>query len=135
MSEANKALAREFYEKVNAGDLSVIDSHIADDFIEHEAFPGITQDKAGIRQFFEMMRAAFPDFRLTAEDVIAEGDKLVVRFRMHGTHRGEFMGMPATGRQIDVAGVDILRLVNGKAVEHWGVTDTGAMMQQLGMGA
>jgi steroid delta-isomerase-like uncharacterized protein len=134
MSEANKALAREFYEKVSSGDLSVTDTHVADNFVDHEEFPGLPQTKEGVRMFFELMRTAFPDFRMSADDMIAEGDKLVVRFRMQGTHRGEFMGIPATGKQVDVPGIDVLRIVNGKAVEHWGVMDSGVMMQQLGVG-
>ena len=134
MPESNKALAREFYEKVSAGDLSVTDTHVADNLIEHEEFPGIPPNKEGVRMFFQMMRSAFPDFRMSVEDIIEEGDKLVVRFRMQGTHRGEFMGIPATGKQVNIQGIDILRIVDGKAVEHWGVTDTGMMMQQLGVG-
>ena len=74
----------------------------------------------------------FPDLTFSAEDMIAEGDKVAVRFTMRGTHKGEFMGVPATGKQFEVSGIDIVRFAGGKAVEHWGVTDTMAMMQQLG---
>jgi predicted ester cyclase len=78
-----------------------------------------------------MMRSAFSEFTMTIEDILAEGDRVVVRAKMPGTHQGDFMGIPVTGRQIDVAFADFLRFEGGKVVEHWGVTDTGAMMEQL----
>lgn len=133
MAKDLKTLALEFYEGINRGDLSVVDTHVAEDFIDHEEFPGIPPDKAGVRQFFEMMRSAFPDFRVNVQDTLAEGDKVVVRMTMSGTHRGDFMGVPATNKQVNVAGIDIVRVRDEKAVEHWGVTDVAAMMQQLGV--
>ncbi len=134
MSEANKALARRFYDEINKGNLAIIDELLADGFVDHEEIPGIEPAKAGIRQWFTVVRTAFPDLRLIQEDVVAEGDKVFIRARMTGTHRGEFMGIPATGKQIDVPFADIIRVAGGQAVEHWGITDTGAMMQQLGVG-
>ena len=128
MSEANKALARRMYEEVNKGNLAIIDELFADDFVEHEEFPGLAPGKDGVRQFFVMMRTAFPDLRLVQEDMMAEGEKVFIRASMTGTHRGEFMGIPATGKQIAVLFADVVRIANGQAVEHWGVTDTGAMM-------
>jgi len=83
--------------------------------------------------FFRMYIAAFPDLRMNPEDVIASGDKAVARGKATGTHQGEFMGMPPTGRQVDVQFVDIIRFGDdGLAREHWGVLDQLAMMQQLG---
>jgi steroid delta-isomerase-like uncharacterized protein len=131
MSDANKALVRRFYEAVNAGNLDVVDELIADDMVEHDEFPGLEPNKAGVRKFFETMRAAFPDCKLVEEDMVAEGDTVFVRARVTGTHRGEFLGIPATNRAISVPMVDMVRLANGQCVEHWGVTDTGAMMEQL----
>lgn len=127
----NKKLARRFYKGLNAGDLSVIDDLISDDLVEHDEFAGLEPNKAGVRRFFEWLQAAFPDGQLEVEDMIAEGDKVFVRARMTGTHEGEWMGMLATGRTIDVGVADYMRFENGVVVEHWGVTDTGAMMQQL----
>ncbi len=80
---------------------------------------------------FEMFQAAFRGGKFEVDDMVAEGDKVFVRARMTGTHQGEFMGIPATGRTINVGVGDYLRLENGVAVEHWGVMDTGVMMQQL----
>jgi steroid delta-isomerase-like uncharacterized protein len=134
MSEENKALAREFYQKISAGDLSVIDQQLADDFVDREELPGLPNTRQGVRQFFEMFRGAFPDLKMSPEDIIAEGDKVVIRARLQGTHSGEFMGIPATGKKIDLPVIDIMRFQGGKAIEHWGAMDSGMMMQQLGVG-
>jgi steroid delta-isomerase-like uncharacterized protein len=133
MSEANKALARELYDKLSAGDLSVIDRQFADNLVDHEELPGLPNTRQGVRQFFEIFRGAFPDLRMSAEDIIAEGDKVVVRAQMQGTQRGEFMGIPATGKRIDLPVIDIMRVQDGKFIEHWGAMDSGMMMQQLGV--
>ncbi len=133
MSEGNKEIARRFYEAINAGRVEIIAEIGADNFIEHEEFPGLGSDREGVRQFFQMMLTAFPDFRMTIEDMVAEGDRVFIRATMRGTHRGEFMGIPATGNQIEVPIGDFARFEGGKIVEHWGVTDTGRMMQQLGV--
>jgi steroid delta-isomerase-like uncharacterized protein len=133
MSEANKALARRFYEEINKGNLAIIDELVADNLVEHEEIPGVEPTKAGVRQWMTLLRTAFPDLRMAQEDMVAEGDKVFIRARMTGTHKGEFMGIPATGKQIDVPFADIVRVAAGQAVEHWGITDTGAMLQQLGV--
>ena len=131
MSAENKDLARRFYEGSNAGKLEVIEEIVADEMTEHEEFPGLASGRLGVRQFFQMMRTAFPDFQMTMEDIFADGDRVVIRARMSGTHHGTFMDMPATGQRMDVPFADFVRFHDGKVVEHWGVTDTGAMMQQL----
>jgi steroid delta-isomerase-like uncharacterized protein len=131
MSETNKELARRFYDRLNAGDLSVIDELVSDDLVEHEEFPGLEPNKAGVKKMFEMFQAAFRDGKFEVDDMIAEGDKVFVRARMTGTHQAEFMGVPATGRTISVGVGDFLRMENGLAVEHWGVMDSGALMEQL----
>jgi predicted SnoaL-like aldol condensation-catalyzing enzyme len=79
MSDDAKALVYRFYDEINAGNLGVIDEVIADDFVEHEEFPGISKDKAGVKQFFEMFRAAFPDMRMEAHEIVTEVDMLRVR--------------------------------------------------------
>jgi len=136
MSEENKALMRRFYQEVvNGGNLDLIDQFVAPDFVEHEVFPGLSADREGMKRFFVMMRSAFPDLRMDVDDLIAEGDKVVSRVTMRGTHKGEFMGIGPTGRTIVVPTVDIVCIAGGKAVEHWGVTDTAAMMEQLGAAA
>jgi steroid delta-isomerase-like uncharacterized protein len=132
MSEENKVLTRRFYEGVSAGDLSVVDELVADDLVEHEEFPGIPSTKDGVRQFFAMFRAAFPDMRMEAHEMVAEGDLVSARFVFTGTHQGEFMGVPATGKRVEVEGFDLVRFRDGQATEHWGQMDAMALMQQLG---
>jgi steroid delta-isomerase-like uncharacterized protein len=134
MSEENKALARRFYaEVVNGRNLDAIDEMVADDFVEHEALPGMPTDKEAPRQFFGMFHAAVPDLQADIEDIIAEGDKVVVRAVARGTHQGELMGMPATGKPFEIEWVDIVKVRDGKAIAHWGVTDVAGMMQQVGL--
>jgi steroid delta-isomerase-like uncharacterized protein len=124
---------RRLYELINAGDIDGFGEHLSDGFVEHEELPGLEPSKEGVKQLFRMYRAAFPDLRLEAEDVLASGDKVVARARATGTHHGEFMGMPATGNRVDVQLIDITRFgEDGRALEHWGVLDALAMMQQLG---
>lgn len=127
------ALMRRFYDEVvNQGRLELIDEFAADDFVDHEELPGVSSGKEGVKEVFMMMRSAFPDLRFEVEDVIASGDTAVGRVRMRGTHQGTFMDIPATGKQVDVPTIDWVRFRDGQAVEHWGVTDTGALMEQLG---
>lgn len=129
-----RAIAHRFYTEVlNQGKFEVIDQLVAEDFTEHEELPGMPTDKEAPRAFAGMMRDAFPDFNATVEDMIVEGDKLVVRARMSGTHKGEFMGIPPTGNKVDVQAIDIVAIRNGKVTDHWGVSDSLTMMQQLGV--
>lgn len=127
------ATARSLYDFLNAGDIDGFSGLLADDFVEHEETPGLAPTKAGVTDFFRMQRAAFPDMLMEVQDVIASGDKVVVRARYTGTHQGEFMGMPATGKSVDLQLIDIFLLAgDGLVHEHWGVYDTLLMMQQLG---
>jgi predicted ester cyclase len=80
-----------------------------------------------------MFRAAFPDLHMAPVDVLADGDKIVVRGTISGTHQGEFMGIPPTNKSFEAQFIDIIEIHDGKATEHWGVTDQAAMMQQLGL--
>ena len=128
------ATMRTAYELISAGDIDGFADILSDDMIEHEETPGFPPTKEGVKAFFKAYVVAFPDLRMDAEDVIVSGDKVVARFRATGTNSGEFMGMPATGKSVDVQGIDIIRFNDdGKAAEHWGVFDAMAMMQQLGV--
>jgi steroid delta-isomerase-like uncharacterized protein len=135
MSEENKAVVRRANEAMGSGDSGTLEALLADDVVEHEVFPGLEPTKEGVLKFFKIMREAFPDLTMTADDMISEGDRVFVRGTMAGTHRGEFMGMPGTGKRIKVAYADFMRIENGKFAEHWGVTDTAALMEQLGAAA
>ena len=122
------------YDLINAGDIDGFGELLADDFVEHEETPGLEPTREGVKVFFRMYVAAFPDLHFDAEDMIASGDKVVTRARATGTHQGEFLGIPATGKSIDVQLIDIVRFGDdGLGHEHWGVFDAMAMMQQLGV--
>ena len=128
------ATMRRLYDLINAGDIDGFGELLAEDFVEHEEMPGLEPSKEGVKQLFHMYRAAFPDLRMEVQDVLVSGDKAVARVRATGTHKGEFLGMPATGKSVDVQLIDITRSGDdGLALEHWGVFDALAMMQQLGV--
>jgi len=127
------ATMKRLYDLINAGDIDGFGELLAEDFVEHEEMPGLEPSKEGVKRLFHMYRAAFPDLRMEAQDVLVSGDKAVARVRATGTHQGEFLGMPATGKSVDVQLIDIIRFGDdGLAREHWGVFDALAMMQQLG---
>lgn len=129
----HKAMAeRWFAEVMSEGKVDVIDELCAQDYIEHDPFPGTSADLAGLKDSIGILRSAFPDAQVSADDIIAEGDRLAVRSTLRGTHDGDFMGIPATGKKVEVAGYDIVRFEDDKAAEHWGVIDAAALMEQLG---
>jgi steroid delta-isomerase-like uncharacterized protein len=124
---------RQLYDAISAHDLDTVASAMADDFVDHEEIPGLEPTKEGALEFFRLTIAAFPDVRFEAEDVLVDGDKVVARARFTGTHQGDFMGVPASGKRVDIALVDIIRFgADGLAREHWGVMDALALMQQIG---
>ena len=116
-------MQRIYDEVVNEGNLNVIDELFAEAFVEHEEFPGIPPTREGVKQFFTMFRAAFPDVTFEVEHMLGEGVFVAARARCHGTHQGEFMGVPASGRPIDVEVFDLVRFDGGLAVAHWGAFD------------
>ena len=127
------AAMKRLYDLINAGDIDGFGELLAEDFVEHEEMPGLEPSKEGVKQLFHMYRGAFPDLRMEVQDVLVSGDKAVARVRATGTHQGEFLGMAATGKSVDVRLIDITRFGDdGLAREHWGVFDALAMMQQLG---
>jgi steroid delta-isomerase-like uncharacterized protein len=127
------ATMRRIYDLLSDGNVDGFGEVLADDFVDHEELPGLAPTKEGVKAFFRMYIAAFPDLRLDAEDVLPSGDRVVARVRVTGTHQGDFMGMPATGKAVDVQLIDIIRFGDdGLAHEHWGVFDSMTMMQQLG---
>lgn len=130
-----RSLAHDMYSLLSKHDLDGFLALVADDMIEHEElpFPDGPSGKAGVGMLFQSMFDAFPDFEMVVDDTIVEGDKVVIRVRAVGTHQGEFMGIPPTGRRIEVPLIDIMRINDGKIAEHWGVMDGGVMMQQLGV--
>jgi predicted ester cyclase len=133
-TEQNKALARRIIEEIiSRGNMSVADEVVALDWVGHPTPPGLPPGREGLKLMVTMYRSAFPDMKTTIHDIIAEGDKVAVRMTNSGTHKGEFMGIPPTGKSISVAEISILRFAEGKNVEYWGQTDNMGMMQQLGV--
>ena len=133
-TEQNKTVVQQMVEEVFVrGDVSRVEAYLAPGFVEHEELPpGIPGGREGVKALTTMLHAAFPDFEAVIEDIIAEGDRVVVRMTWSGTQQGEFMGIPATGRRVSFGVIDILRMADGQCVEHWGQMDSMGLMQQLG---
>src|SRR3712207_5954852 len=132
--EATKELVRRLVEEdLTPGDPAVADEIIADDFVDHTNQPGLQHGRESHKQVVALFHAAFPDVTWTIEDMVAEGDKVAARIPMRATHRGEFFGIPPTGRQVNISGTHILRIANGRIAEHWGNNDDLGLMQQLGI--
>ena len=132
--EQNRELVRWLNEEFhNQGRIhQVIQECFAPDFVNHSAPPGLPPTREGNEMFSTAFRQAFPDYQVTIHDVIVEGDKVVTRKTFSGTHRAEWMGVPATGRQISFGGIDIVRIAGGKVVEHWAEFDMLTLLQQIG---
>lgn len=131
--DEGKAVGRRLIEAINSNNLTTIDELFASSYVDRTPLPGTTPDRDGLKQGLTKFRMAFPDFRYTIEDEIVAEDKLVHRLTGRGTQKGEFQGVPATGKQATWSEIHIGRLVNGKFVEHWGLGDQLGMMQQLGV--
>ena len=125
---------RSTYERINAGDIAGFGDLVADDFVEHQGGgPAFPATKEGTLAFFRTLLVAFPDMRMTVEDLIEGGDKTVARVRVTGTHKGEFMGLAPTAARADMQLIDIMRYNGaGQVCEHWGVADMLSLLQQLG---
>ena len=130
----NAAVIGRFIEEViNQGKLNAADELVQENFIELDPLPGQRQGREGLKEAIAMMRAAFPDMHWVADETIAAGEKVVTRFTWTGTHRGTFLGIPATGRPVTVKGVVIDRLSGGKMADSRILMDSLGMMQQLGV--
>lgn len=134
MSEENKAVTRRFIDEVlNKRNLEAVDKYISPRIVDHSLPPGSPQGIEGVKQGLAMWFGAFPDLHGTIEDLIAEGDKVVVRMTFTGTHKGESMGIAPTGKRVTSWGIEINRIVGGKYVERWEAFDMLGIMQQLGV--
>ncbi|TMD48040.1 MAG: ester cyclase [Chloroflexi bacterium] len=134
MSDKNKALAARIpLEAFNQGKLEVIDEVIADNSIDHGELPsGMPPGKEGVKLLVKALRSAFPDFKITIGLQVAEGDLVVQQATTTGTMKGEFAGMPPSGKTATWEAIHITRIKDGKIVEHWQVQDQLGMLQQLG---
>ena len=128
--EENKAIVRRFTEEFNKRNLAIFDEVLAPDCVDHtHQLRGLEN----IKQFFTMLIKSFPDFQSTIEDMIAEGDKVWVRLKETGTHTGEYRGLAPTGKKITITAIHNFRIVNGKVVEDFSVSDDLAFYKQLGI--
>ena len=130
-TEGLKALVRRFLEASVADDQTAIMELLAPDFVAH--IPGGPQYREGFLQHNDVFNQAFSGRRITVEDLVAEGDKVVARITWQGIHSGEFRGIPQTGRQIEIGAFIVERIQDGRSVEHWSLFDSMTMMQQLGL--
>ena len=135
MTANYEEIVRNFYTRVfEGGDFDYMDENMAPDFKEHEEFPpGFPEGIEGVKALIKEFRTGFPDLKANIEDIFTSGDKVTVRATLTGTHTGAFMNIPASGKQINVSVIDILRFEGEKAAEHWGITDNMAMMTQIGV--
>ncbi len=132
-TDTNKFLARRVFEEdLNGRNLDLLDELVAPDYVEHNPLPGQRTGIDGIRDRYTMLFEAF-EFRFAVEDVIAEGDKVVLRWTQTGTHIGPLFGMAATGRSSRTTGIEIWRVEEGKLAEHWDVVDVYGQFVQLGL--
>ena len=134
MSEANKAIVRLYREIHNTNQLERLSEVLSQDFIPHTFMPGLPWNGLESAKLVHSLGvASFPDMKVTTEDLIAEGDRVVERWTQTQTHTGEpFMGIPASNKPIVMTGMSIYRIANGKIVEHWGNMDFFGMMAQMG---
>lgn len=136
LSETNKTVSRRFFEEVfGKGKLNVLDEIIAEDYVNSGpgTLPELPTGPDGAKKLVTVYRKAFPDVHFTIDDQIAEGDTVVTRWTADGTHQGELVGIPATGKTSTVSGVAVDRFVNGKIAESWGIFDQFGMLHQLGV--
>ena len=128
-----KDIVRRFVDEYQTGSSEAAFAELLDrDVIDHNVPPGVAPGAQGVHQQFDGFRAAFPDFRATILDQIAEGDKVVTRKVFTGTHLGPLQGIAPTGRQVEIHVIDIVRVANGKIVEHWNCVDRLGLLAQLG---
>jgi steroid delta-isomerase-like uncharacterized protein len=134
VSVENKALIQRFVEEAfNEGNLDVADEVYAPDFVSHESAGPVGRDPEYVKQFVGTYRGAFPNGRTTVEDVIAEGDRVAYRWSFRGTHQGELMGIPPTGKEATITGITIDRISGGKIEEEWNNVDQLGVLRQLGV--
>lgn len=132
--EENKALVRRLLEEVyNRGNLDAAEELVAQDYVRHGGPADRVSGPEGYKGAISALRSAFPDYELTIEDLVAEGDKVVTRYAERGTHRGEFMGLAPEGKRVEVTGIGVQRVSGGRLAEEWVEADLLGLMRQLGV--
>ena len=131
-AETNKTIVRQLVNALNTGNEAAFLELLAPDVVDHYAPPGLPPGREGWNMNRQLFRTAFPDGHWDEEALVAESDLVVGRYILRGTHQGEFFGVPATGKAISVSNIHIMRMADGKIVEHWGHGDDMGLMRQLG---
>lgn len=132
--QSNADVFRQYLKDVwEGGKLDTLDDFFSPDFVNHDPVPGLPANREGERRLVEMFRDAFSDFATTVETAVPEGEKLAARWTATGTHTGTFAGVPPTGKQVAMIGVEFLRFADGKIVEAWVNFDMAGLLQQLGV--
>jgi steroid delta-isomerase-like uncharacterized protein len=129
----NKDIVRRYQEIYNSNDLDSLGEVVADDLLTPKIMPGMKPGLEGGKLVHATTLIGMPDWHTAIDDLIAEGNKVVARITMTGTHTGNFWGIPATGKRVEFTGIYVVRIVNGKIVEHWGEEDGVSLLQQLGV--
>jgi steroid delta-isomerase-like uncharacterized protein len=129
---AKAVIQRNTEEVQGKGDFDLFEELFAEDFIDHTPQPGTTPDKAGVRKLYTYIREAFPDFRAEIHWQITAGNRVTTYKTYYGTHEGPFLGVAPTHRKIQYETVDVMRVVDGKITDHWGVANLLSVMQQIG---
>jgi len=131
--ESNKQLCRDYFTAFLKRDIAWMNRHISPSFVRHD--PGLPFDvrgPEGVAQLHDALLPAFPDMKLPLQDFVAEGEKVLVRLRVQGTHTGAFGDLPASGRTIDIGVLDLFQIRDGVLIEHWALLDNLGMLKQLG---
>jgi steroid delta-isomerase-like uncharacterized protein len=132
--EENKTTMRQYLGVFEEGNIDLLDEVLAPDYVNHTpATPDLPTGPEGVKGVVSMFRGGMPDLKVVVEDMIAEGDKVATRYTLEGTHEGELFGVPPTGRRLSIKSITVERVSDGKIREHWRVTDSLDMMQQLGV--
>ena len=130
--EQNLETTKKLGDAVSSGNLQALKDIFSADVIEHDPAPGQGSGPEGFIKFFTMMRTAFPDLKVTVDHIVQDDNNLAMAYKIHGTHKGDFMGIAPTGKTFEARGMQIGRYENGKIVERWGSSDELGLVKQLG---
>jgi steroid delta-isomerase-like uncharacterized protein len=132
-AETNLTLVRHFVEEVQTRhNLAAVDDYMSPDFVDHSAPPGLPADREGVKMQFTMFFTALPDLQALIHDQVADEHKVVTRKTLRGTHKGDLMGIPPTGKTVAIEVIDILAVTDGKITDHWNLVDQLGLLKQLG---
>ena len=135
-SQESKAIVLRWFAELDAGNLDIVEDLIAPDYVDHNpALPNLAAGREGVRQYVRILKTAFPDAVHVVDDIMAEGDKVMTRVTARGTFLGECMGYQPTGGTVEISGIAVHRIANGRLIEHWAHADIAGFMQQIGAGA